>query len=127
MIATIDYGMGNMGSIANMLKQIKAAARLILAGVGAFDAGMQRLGKRNLIPLLADKALKEKVAFLGICLGMQLLAWRSEDGQLSGLGWLDAGSVPRKSQDIQHSLLGSHPALVCSNILEIHCFLFADN
>ncbi len=106
MIVIVDYGMGNLGSIANMLKQIGAQAvithdvsqieqaeRLILAGVGAFDAGMQRLHDLNLIPILARKVLEDKTPFIGICLGMQLLARGSEEGDLPGLGWLDAETV----------------------------------
>ena len=71
MIVIIDYGLGNLGSIANMLKQIGApvevtdkpqkieqADHLILAGVGAFDAGMQRLNEMSLIPLMEHKVLE---------------------------------------------------------------------
>lgn len=103
MIVIIDYGMGNLGSIANMLKhigvqaivsadpaQIEQADRLILAGVGAFDAGMQRLNDLGLIQILKYKAVERQTPFLGICLGMQLLTRCSEEGQLSGLGWVDA-------------------------------------
>lgn len=105
-VVIIDYGMGNLGSIANMLKQageqaaisadprqIERADHLILAGVGAFDAGMQRLNDLKLIPLLQYMALEKKVPFIGICLGMQLLSHCSEEGQLPGLGWLDAETV----------------------------------
>jgi glutamine amidotransferase len=106
MITIIDYGMGNLGSIANMLKhigvhsvisadaeQIMQAKQLILAGVGAFDAGMQRLNDLELIPLLEHKALDQKTPFLGICLGMQMLSCRSEEGKLPGLGWIEAETV----------------------------------
>lgn len=106
MIVIIDYGMGNLGSIANMLKQIgvqaevtndaqkiEAAERLILAGVGAFDQGMQRLNDLNLIPLMQRKVFDQKTPFIGICLGMQLLSRRSEEGELPGLGWLDAETL----------------------------------
>lgn len=106
MITIIDYGMGNLGSIANMLKQIgvlaevtndpqkiESAERLILAGVGAFDQGMQRLNDLNLIPLMTRKVLENKTPFIGICLGMQLLSRRSEEGELPGLGWLDAETL----------------------------------
>jgi glutamine amidotransferase len=106
MIVIVDYGMGNLGSIANMLKQIgmpamitddperiEQADRLVLAGVGAFDAGMQRLNDLRLIPLLERKVLEKKTPFLGICLGMQLLSRCSEEGQLPGLGWFDAETI----------------------------------
>lgn len=106
MIVIVDYGMGNLGSIANMLKQVGAPAvisadpyviaraeRLILAGVGAFDAGMERLHNLGLVPTMERMVLEEKLPFLGICLGMQLLGRRSEEGQRPGLGWLDADTV----------------------------------
>jgi len=106
MIVIIDYGMGNLGSIANMLKKIGAAAvasseaavieradELILPGVGAFDNGMKNLARRGLIPLLNAKVLQEKTPILGLCLGMQLFTQRSEEGELPGLGWFDAETV----------------------------------
>lgn len=106
MIVIIDYGMGNLGSIANALKQtgvdaivsadpkqIEQADRLILAGVGAFDAGMQRLNELGFVPLMERKVFEQKTPFLGICLGMQLLSRHSEEGKLPGLGWLQAETV----------------------------------
>ncbi len=121
MIVIIDYGLGNLGSIANMLKQIGAQAlissdpqqieqaeRLILAGVGAFDAGMQHLNDLGLIPLMAHMALEKKVPFLGICLGMQLLTRRSEEGQLPGLGWLEADTLRFNFEDRSHRLRVPH-------------------
>lgn len=102
-IAIVDYGMGNLGSVANMLKKISIKAtitsdaamisqadKLILPGVGAFDSGMKNLEERGLLPVLKTKVLDEKTPILGLCLGMQLLALRSEEGMLPGLGWLDA-------------------------------------
>lgn len=106
MIAIVDYGMGNLGSIANMLKKIGAACvltsdpekieradKLILPGVGAFDQGMKNLAQRDLIPLLNAQVLKEKKPILGHCLGLQLLSKSSDEGKLEGLGWLDARTV----------------------------------
>ena len=103
MIIIIDYGMGNVGSILNMLKKIgenamisgvsndiMTADKLILPGVGAFDHGMAHLSERGLIPLLNKRVLEDKCPILGICLGMQLLSCRSEEGELPGLGWVDA-------------------------------------
>ena len=106
MIAVIDYRTGNIGSILNMLKKIGAEAaavsdakgiteadKLILPGVGAFDAGMKNLEQLNLVPLLNKEVRDRKKPFLGICLGMQLLAKKSEEGVLGGLAWLDAEVV----------------------------------
>jgi glutamine amidotransferase len=102
MICVIDYQMGNIGAIVNMLKKIRAevfsssnineiekADKLILPGVGAFDSGMENLKRLNLIPILEKKVIGQKTPILGICLGMQLFAEKSEEGFSEGLGWID--------------------------------------
>lgn len=106
MIVIVDYGMGNLGSIHNMFHRlgldstvtgdpagIARADKLILPGVGAFDVGMRNLRERGLIPLLETKVRRDRTPVLGICLGMQLLSLRSEEGQLPGLGWIEAETV----------------------------------
>ena len=106
MITIVDYNMGNLGSIQNMLKKIgvdsqvsadpgavAAADKLILPGVGAFDAGMDNLERSGLIPLLNQRVLEDRVPTLGICMGMQLMTQRSEEGQRNGLGWIDAEAL----------------------------------
>lgn len=106
MIVIVDYGMGNHGSIVNMFRKINiettvsadaaiidSAEKLVLPGVGAFDAGMQHLRERGLIPVLTRRAITEKVPVLGICLGTQLMTRRSEEGREPGLGWLAADTV----------------------------------
>jgi imidazole glycerol-phosphate synthase subunit HisH len=104
MIGIVDYGMGNLGSILNMLKrigvesglistpeQVRAASRLILPGVGAFDAGMKNLNECGLVDALNEAVLgTRRVPILGICLGMQLMTRTSSEGALAGLGWIDA-------------------------------------
>jgi len=104
-IAIVDYGMGNLRSIANMLHHIgapaeitgdldaiRSAERLILPGVGSFAAGMQNIEERGLRSVLEERVLEARVPVLGICLGMQLLGKRSAEGDAEGLGWLDAES-----------------------------------
>lgn len=101
-ICIIDYGLGNSGSIQNMLKRvgyksiitndmasIRAADLLFLPGVGAFDDGVKNLQKHNLIDILEKKVLVEKTPIVGICLGMQLLLEGSEEGNMAGLGWVN--------------------------------------
>jgi glutamine amidotransferase len=104
MITIVDYGLGNVGSVANMLKkvtaeplaisgrpeQIETADKLILPGVGHFDRGMKNLEKAGLIPILNRRVLVDRVPILGICLGMQLMARGSEEAETPGLGWIDA-------------------------------------
>ena len=106
MIIIIDYGMGNLGSIRNMLKKIGAPAaisgdlqeiadadKLILPGIGAFDNGMQKLNDLGMISVLNQRVLVDKIPTLGICLGMQLMTRSSEEGHLPGLGWFEANTV----------------------------------
>lgn len=103
MITVVDYGLGNLGSIENMLKrinvpvnvtsnlsEIKKASKLLLPGVGKFDAAMNRINDSGLRDVLDEKALNEKIPVLGICLGMQLLTCSSEEGGVPGLGWIKA-------------------------------------
>ena len=103
MLIVVDYGMGNLGSIVNMLDRIgieskpsaepsdiESADRLILPGVGAFDSGMRNLLEKNLVGLLNRRVVEEKVPILGICLGMQLMTKKSQEGSVAGLGWFDA-------------------------------------
>ena len=105
MITIVDYGMGNLGSIKNMLKklgveslitgdinEIKNAQKLLLPGVGSFDAAMKKLneGYRD---VLDQKVLEDKTPILGICLGMQLLTRGSEEGKMKGLGWIEADTI----------------------------------
>ncbi len=99
MIVIINTGIGNFKSIQNMLSRlgeksilsnqitdIQNASKLILPGVGAFDKGMQALQDHNLVEVICDKVERQATKFLGICLGMQLLAESSEEGVLPGLG-----------------------------------------
>jgi glutamine amidotransferase len=108
MIVIIDYDLGNLNSIHNMIKKIgfssvisnnvehiKNATKLILPGIGAFDSGMRNLRQHNLIEILHQRVIEQGVPILGICLGMQLLTRGSEEGdrEESGLGWIPADTV----------------------------------
>lgn len=114
MISIVNYGIGNVGSVANMLRHIGAnsslastpseiadAEALLLPGVGAFGVAMEALHEKRLVDPLRRRVLEDKVPILGICLGMQLLGTRSEEGNVAGLGLIDAEFVkfafPRSS------------------------------
>lgn len=102
MIGIIDYGVGNIGSIVNMLKKIgcldvklvrtavdiSTVDKYILPGVGAFDAGMELLNQSGMREALDLQIFQNKKPILGICLGMQMLGRSSEEGNMSGLGYI---------------------------------------
>lgn len=106
MVGIIDYGLGNLGSIQNMLKVIGEKSvisydknvldeceRFILPGVGAFDTGIKQLRERNLVEFIQKKTLEDKTPLLGICLGMQLLGRCSEEGKETGLDLIPFESI----------------------------------
>jgi len=101
-ISIIDYGLGNIKSVVNMFRKIGAevevvgdpdgiirSEKLILPGVGAFDLGISNIVERRMLQSLNQKVLEEKIPVLGICLGMQLFANKSEEGDGPGLNWID--------------------------------------
>ena len=103
MIGIINYGSGNIQAILNIYKRlnleafvantaedITKAEKLILPGVGAFDETMEKLVSSDLIETLNDLVLNNKIPVLGICVGMQVMAKKSEEGVRDGLGWFDA-------------------------------------
>jgi glutamine amidotransferase len=106
MITIVNYDMGNLGSIQNMLKkigfksiitsspdEILNANKLILPGVGHFKRAMENLNALGLIDALNKKVMVEKTPILGICLGMQLMTSSSEESDCAGLGWIDAQTL----------------------------------
>lgn len=116
----VDYGMGNLGSIQNMLARIyvrsivtsdryelEKAEFLILPGVGAFDTAIERLRKLGIIDVMNAKVMEEGTPVLGICLGMQLMLDSSEEGRLPGLGWVP-GLVRRLQPPIESGLKVPH-------------------
>jgi glutamine amidotransferase len=112
MTTIINYNLGNPKSIKNMLaylgiesrisanhEEIASAERLILPGVGHFQHGMEQLAELGLVDVLKKEVLENKKPILGICLGMQLLTKHSEEGNLAGLGFVDAQTKKFEFQD----------------------------
>jgi glutamine amidotransferase len=110
MFGILDYGVGNIRSIANMLDYLNIdnkfvsslsdlvnVNKLILPGVGSFDYAMDKLNQLNLIPLIKNFASSNANILIGICLGMQLLGKSSEEGILPGLGLIDYNTLSLKN------------------------------
>jgi glutamine amidotransferase len=100
-ITIVDYGLGNVQAIANIYKRLNMpvtmardaaglqdARKVVLPGVGAFDWAMTRLNNSGMREALDEVVRAERCDVIGICVGMQILAERSEEGQLPGLGWI---------------------------------------
>lgn len=107
-VCILDYGSGNVKSVFNLFStiakhvvisnepaEIQQATHIVLPGVGAFSAAMRRIRKRLPMEVLEQAVLSDKKPFLGICVGMQVLATRGmEFGECLGLGWIE-GSVEK--------------------------------
>ena len=102
-VAIVDYGMGNLHSVKRKLDRIGVhghvtsaaddvlrADKLLLPGVGHFGKAMEHLTALGLLPVLREAVVERRTPILGICLGMQLFARHSEEGDAEGLGWIDA-------------------------------------
>ncbi|MFH4963801.1 imidazole glycerol phosphate synthase subunit HisH [Gaetbulibacter sp. M235] len=118
-IAIVKYGMGNVASVQKVLKklgypsiitndhdEIKKADFILLPGVGSFKKGMENLNELGLIDLLTNEVVVNKKPFLGICLGMQLIAtYGTEPEHIEGLGWIEGGVIkiiPKKGHRVPH-------------------------
>lgn len=106
MVTIVNYGLGNVSAFANIYSRLNipvrvaatsgdlsGAEKLILPGVGSFDWAMTRLNQSGLRDNLERLVLEEKVPVLGVCVGLQMMARRSDEGEVPGLGWLDADVV----------------------------------
>jgi len=113
MIAIIDYGVGNLASIKNMIKKagfesvlaadldsVEKADKIILPGIGAFDHCMKQFNDSGLRPLVTKKVKEQKIPLLGICVGLQMLMESSEEGTEPGLGWVAGRTVKFKKESL---------------------------
>ena len=105
-VLIVDYGTGNLNSIKRILdrskihsiissqaKDVLSADKIILPGVGHFGKAMANLKQLDLVGALNEVVMVRRIPVLGVCLGMQLMALRSQEGDADGLGWLDAETV----------------------------------
>jgi glutamine amidotransferase len=106
MITLIDYGVGNIFAFQNVYKRLniptriaktaadlKNSEKLILPGVGAFDFAMEQLNASGMRQILDELVLDKKVPIIGICVGMQMMGNRSDEGSAEGLKWIDADII----------------------------------
>lgn len=106
MVAIIDYGVGNLLAIQNIIKKaggtsvvtkspevIAKSDKIVLPGVGSFGYGMEMLQRNQLVELLTYEVFEKKKIIFGLCLGAQLMTKFSEEGNVSGLGWISARTV----------------------------------
>ena len=130
-IGIIYYGIGNINSIANMIRKIGekpiilsnpddifSVDQLILPGVGAFDTAMQKLNDQNWIPSIQIAVNENKKPLLGICLGMQLLGHKSQEGSFPGLGFLPFDVVKFSMEEpLRYKLphMGWNNVNICQN------------
>jgi glutamine amidotransferase len=102
MITIIDYGLGNIRAfvnvynrlnietkVAHVAEDLKSGTKIILPGVGAFDYAISQLNASSMRDELEKQVIENKIPIIGICVGMQILAKSSDEGKLSGLGWID--------------------------------------
>ena len=115
MITIIDYGVGNVFAFQNVFKRLNipskiaksvndlmGASKLILPGVGHFDYAMSQLNNSGMRDRLDELVLKEKIPVIGICVGMQMMAKKSDEGTLDGLCWIDAYVKKFDEETINH-------------------------
>lgn len=128
MFVILDYGVGNLTSIQNMLKRadinavisrqeedVSAATKLLLPGMGHFDHCMHQFNQSGLRPLVEKKVLEDKVPVLGICVGLQMLMRSSEEGREPGLNWIPGDTIRFRPEKLT-------PGLKVPNMgwLEVH-------
>tara|TARA_Y100000294_G_C8467390_1_gene301215 strand:+ start:89 stop:697 length:609 start_codon:yes stop_codon:yes gene_type:complete len=115
-VCILDYGSGNVGSVRNLIeslnydyqisndpKIIEKSTHIILPGVGAFGAAMKKVKEKIPIKKLKNEVFEKKKPFLGICVGMQLMAEKSEEfGKFDGLGWIEGKVKKIKSKILPH-------------------------
>jgi glutamine amidotransferase len=119
LIGLIDYGLGNLNAFINAYKKIGVKIvcinrsedldkfdKYILPGVGSFDKAISQLNYSGLLNDLKIQVLNNKKKILGVCVGMQILGNNSEEGKLSGLGWIDGSSKKFRVENLKVPHMG---------------------
>lgn len=137
MIVIVDYGMGNLNSVLYKVKKLGVDAiisskpedvlnadKLIMPGVGSFGKGMENLTQYGLVDALNEAVIQKKIPILGICLGMQLFTKKSEEGNVDGLGWVNAKTIKFRFNGLKvphvgwNSLSGNSDNILTKNLLD---------
>lgn len=131
MISVVDYGLGNVQAFLTMYKRLGVEARpvrsakelgeaqkIILPGVGSFDHAMNLLNESGMKEELDELVLQRKVPVLGVCVGMQMFADSSEEGEAKGLGWI-SGCVKRFSDSLLASKCLPMPHMGWNDVLPV--------
>ena len=116
-ITIVNYGLGNIKAFYNIYKtlnikvniasnsaQLSNSQKIILPGVGSFDWALECLNKSGMIDTLNYLVLEKKIPILGVCVGMQIMAETSEEGQLKGLGWINANVSKIKEEFLKSKI-----------------------
>lgn len=133
MITIVDYGLGNISAFSNIYKRLNiehrvaktaealaGATKIVLPGVGAFDYAMTLLNQSGMRETLDDLVLKQQVPVLGVCVGMQIMASSSEEGQLAGLNWIQGRVKKFDVTTLTHKPTIPHMGWNQFNALEQH-------
>lgn len=114
MITLIDYGVGNIFAFQNAYKRLNITTKiaktkqdligvekLILPGVGSFDYAMNQLNASGMREKLDELVLEKKIPIIGICVGMQMMGNKSDEGKMDGLKWIDSDILKFDESKIQ--------------------------
>ena len=135
MIGIINYGLGNVNAISNIFNKLgidnllvnntedfKKIKKIILPGVGTFDESLKLLNEKNFINTLNEYVKVKKIPILGICIGMQIMAYKSSEGKGTGFGWIPGEIVKFSNVSNEKKFRLPHMGWNSINVLSGHLF-----